>query len=106
MMPSEFDWREGQVTFWDLCEIDDNVSLESQIEKLKEDMAQARFGECTERGWWSHVSLASLTRPDCVSESAYQSRPSLSGGLAHVGSGVSRRRYSCALLSRPGLTDR
>src|SRR5688572_16955207 len=54
MMPSEFDWREGQVTFWDLCEIDDNVSLESQIEKLKEDMAQARFGECTtlDVGWY------------------------------------------------------
>jgi hypothetical protein len=44
MNQSEIDWRSGRVLNWDIDDLDLNESIDSQIDLLKEDLAQVEFG--------------------------------------------------------------
>jgi hypothetical protein len=54
MRREEVDWRSGDVVFWDLGELDLTQPLASQVDELKEDLAQIAFaGEVIlDVGWY------------------------------------------------------
>ena len=54
MNKSKIDWRSGKVTSWDLADLDLNKSIDSQINLLKEDLAQVHFGKniVLDLGWY------------------------------------------------------
>lgn len=49
-----FDWGTGEVTYWALDGIESSEPLEKQLDELKEDLAQVRFGARTvlDVGWY------------------------------------------------------
>jgi hypothetical protein len=44
MKKSELNWKNGEVMGWDLDDLNLSESAESQIDRLKEDLALVRFG--------------------------------------------------------------
>lgn len=54
MKKSGIEWKNGVVTAWDIDELDLDKSIESQIELLKEDLAQVKFGDTIvlDVGWY------------------------------------------------------
>lgn len=55
MYSSEFDWRGGRVTYWDLECVSASEVLEGDRDCLKEDLAQAEFGSnyVLDVGWFA-----------------------------------------------------
>jgi hypothetical protein len=52
MTPDSFEWQSGAVAFWDLTFLDATRPLPSQVEDLKEDLAQIRYGDVIlDIGW-------------------------------------------------------
>jgi len=54
MKKSEISWKNGVVTAWDIDELNLDKSIESQIDLLKEDLMQVRFGNTIilDLGWY------------------------------------------------------
>jgi len=53
-----FDWETGKVTYWALDGLEASRPLEHQLDELKEDLAQVRFGARTvlDVGWYPEFS--------------------------------------------------
>lgn len=53
-----FDWGAGEVTYWALDGLESSEPLENQLDELKEDLAQVRFGARTvlDVGWYPEFS--------------------------------------------------
>jgi hypothetical protein len=53
MNKADLNWKTGIVTTWDIDEMDLANSIESQVDLLKEDLMQARFGSkiILDLGW-------------------------------------------------------
>jgi len=53
MKKTEINWKSGEVTSWDIDDLDIAKSIESQIALLKEDLFQVRFGKTVilDLGW-------------------------------------------------------
>lgn len=54
MMPEEFEFGSARVEFWQLDRLQLSIPLVDQIDELKEDLAQVRFGEhvVLDVGWY------------------------------------------------------
>jgi hypothetical protein len=54
MNRNDIDWQGGEVTFWDLDGLDASAPLASQLDELKEDLAQVRYGArlVLDVGWY------------------------------------------------------
>jgi hypothetical protein len=53
----EVDWESGEVVFWDLGSLDPSRPLVDQVEDLKEDLVQVRYGLVTlDVGWYPEFS--------------------------------------------------
>jgi len=54
MAPEDFDWGSGEVIYWALDRVDPAIALVEQLDELKEDLAQVRFGKDTllDVGWY------------------------------------------------------
>lgn len=54
MNKSEINWKSGTVTGWDIDDLDLSKSIDSQIDLLKEDLMQVRFGNAIilNLGWY------------------------------------------------------
>jgi hypothetical protein len=59
MNKSQYNWKCGKVVNWDIDDLDLNKSLGSQVELLKEDLAQVHFGEniVLNLGWYPEFNL-------------------------------------------------
>lgn len=58
MQPDFFDWRGGEVVYWDMDSFDATKPPEEQLDTLKEDLVQVRFGTNTllDIGWYPEFS--------------------------------------------------
>lgn len=54
MNSNEIDWKNGEVTFWDLDELNPALPVDQQPDLLKEDLAQVRYanGLLIDLGWY------------------------------------------------------
>jgi hypothetical protein len=54
MTPHDFDWGTGEVTYWALDTVRTDVPIRDQLDELKEDLVQVRFGEriLLDVGWY------------------------------------------------------
>lgn len=57
MQAKQFDWDFGEVIFWDLVFLDPLKPLSEQVEDLKEDLAQVKYGDqVLDIGWYPEFS--------------------------------------------------
>ncbi len=54
MLVTDFNWRSGRVSFWDMSRLDVSQPLIDQLAELKEDLAQVEFanGIALDVGWY------------------------------------------------------
>lgn len=76
MISDNFDWKTGNVVFWDLDAIDESRPLADQAEDLKEDLAQVEYpaGRILDVAWYPEFS-ASGNFVVCVVQHGEWERP-------------------------------
>ena len=57
MLSEQINWETGQVVYWDLGFLDNQRPLIDQLDGLKEDLAQVRYGDLLlDLGWYPEFS--------------------------------------------------
>jgi hypothetical protein len=94
MNHSEIDWRGGIVTHWDLSALDLNRDIRTQLDLLKEDLAQVHYGSniILDLGWLPEFELTGRFVL-CIIKSSDWENPVLRVETANL-------RELCGLLER------
>lgn len=81
MNKESFDWKSGNVVFWDLDRINELIPLSEQIDDLKEDLAQIAFpgGIVLDLGWYPSFDPRGQFRVTIVQDGVWE-RPVFQAG--------------------------